>query len=395
MTLNSSILNVKRVEFIYTFFFLLFLTPLYLAIGDEGLSANYSFILLPFYCLLVNKLKKPAPIFIFFIFFYFFIFLIAFIYQIEYYQFYNRRIISFTLFIIMFSYFFININQHMINSFKKSIVIISLFYSLITFIKFIFLGANEIGFAAKGEIGSQRFGFIYVIALWILFFNIKNNKLVNSLFIVVIMVGLILTFSRSGLVSLVFSGLIFLFYNFFNWIKNPNLNGFYKFFILIILFIILFLFLSIQFPLVFDFFNERLIQFFAGNSDEQLDLQNSNSSEGFRIHLIKNAIIFLLNNPLTGSGFLGIWVISEDLSGSAHNQYLDILFRTGIVGFLIYIYILYRIFKKLYNFDKSLFWGFIAVLFYGFVHETFKLSHGAFVLSFYLGIIKSKQIEQF
>jgi O-antigen ligase len=100
---------------------------------------------------------------------------------------------------------------------------------------------------------------------------------------------------------------------------------------------------------------------------------------------------FVLQNPLTGSGYLGSWIMIDSLSGSAHNQYLDVFFRTGIIGFCCYLWLLYRLLRFLKFNEPSLFWGFVGVLIYGLFHETFKLSQGAFILSFLLGMMVQKR----
>ncbi|MFN3665314.1 MAG: hypothetical protein ACK4S0_04090, partial [Sediminibacterium sp.] len=100
---------------------------------------------------------------------------------------------------------------------------------------------------------------------------------------------------------------------------------------------------------------------------------------------------FVAYNPFTGSGFLGIWVLFDNLSGSAHNQYLDIFFRTVILGFLAYMYLLFKILTYLYKNDRSLFWGVLSIVIYGLFHETFKLSQGAFIFSFLLGMTVSRK----
>ena len=48
-------------------------------------------------------------------------------------------------------------------------------------------------------------------------------------------------------------------------------------------------------------------------------------------------IEFVSSNPIFGSGYLGIWILFEDKVGSAHGQLNDILFRTGIIAFNLYI----------------------------------------------------------
>ena len=395
---NKNILNfvTKRTWldiFFLTISFFFFMFPFSLSIGDEGLSANYSFLLLPLFYLFTNKIKVPTTKFILIISFYILIFFIAAVYQYEFYVFFPRRIISFIIFITMFSYLFIKIDYDLISCFKNAIILIALYFSISTLFKFIFLGGNDLGFAGKGEVGSQRFGFIYVMSLWILIFNDPKKKLhllYKYIMILLIIIGLLLTFSRSGIVAM--GATIFFFYvkSLHQWFKTPTFKGILKFIFILTLVIIAIILLYIFFPLLFEFFNTRLFSFFLGTGDETLDVANEESSEGFRIFLIKKVLSFVLSNPITGGGYLGVWVLFEDLSGSAHNQYLDILFRTGIFGLFIYIYLLYLIISTLKNIDKSLFWGVLGVIIYGFFHETFKLSQGAFVFSFLLGVVGSR-----
>ena len=125
---------------------------------------------------------------------------------------------------------------------------------------------------------------------------------------------------------------------------------------------------------------ENIIQYPQRRFFNQLD--DPRYSEGYRIFILSKIVDFVLINPVTGSGFLGCWVLFDTGSCSTHNQYTDVLFRTGFIGFLIYIYILLRILKYLKKMHNDLFFGLIGVLIYGLFHETFKLSQGAFILSF-------------
>ena len=77
----------------------------------------------------------------------------------------------------------------------------------------------------------------------------------------------------------------------------------------------------------------------------------------------------------------------DDLKCSAHNQYGDVLFRTGFIGLFLYLYLLYKVFIHLKNNHRDLFYGYISILVYGFFHETFKMSQGAFILAFVLGMM--------
>jgi O-antigen ligase len=148
------------------------------------------------------------------------------------------------------------------------------------------------------------------------------------------------------------------------------------------------------FPQVFDFFDSRLVEYFLDPDVVSRDLEDADSSGGNRAYLLKAVIDFTSHNPLTGAGYLGVWVAFGDQSGSAHNQYLDVLFRTGFPGFLAYCYLLYVIGRFLYRNERGLFWGFVSILSYGIFHETFKESHGTFVLAFFLGMMSKKQHQR-
>ena len=135
-----------------------------------------------------------------------------------------------------------------------------------------------------------------------------------------------------------------------------------------------------------EYFSDRLFAFRLSDGTSNFDLSNPVSSEGYRIFLIKSILEYVAASPLFGSGYLGIWVILDDGIGSAHGQYNDVLFRTGFIGLGIYLYVLQKLGSYLYKIDLGLFLGFIGVLVFGLFHETFKVSHGAFVLAFLIGM---------
>jgi O-antigen ligase len=147
--------------------------------------------------------------------------------------------------------------------------------------------------------------------------------------------------------------------------------------------------LSIFFPLIFEFFDARLFTFLANRDAVEGNLADEETSEGTRIFIWISILEFVAFNPLTGSGYLGVWVLRlfDESSGSAHNQFLDVLFRVGIVGFAIYLALLYRTAALLARHHAALLWGFVGVLAYGMFHETFKESQGGFVLAFLLGMM--------
>ena len=46
----------------------------------------------------------------------------------------------------------------------------------------------------------------------------------------------------------------------------------------------------------------------------------------------------------------------DDLKCSAHNQYGDVLFRTGFIGLFLYLYLLYKVFMHLKNNMRPFLW---------------------------------------
>lgn len=292
-----------------------------------------------------------------------------------------------------FIFIFMKIDKDMIQAFKTSVVLISTFYSLFSIINYILLGGDALGFSAKGDVGSQRYGFVYITAIWILLLNDFNLKKYNKyLLLAIISYGLLLTFSRSGIIAIISTFVIFSINKLYIRKKEFALKDLHKYLsaLLITLLIIVALYQFAEGPI--RFFEQRLFALNLDNDAMIYDFSNPESSEGYRVYLFKLITNFVLNNPLTGSGFLGVWILFDDKSGSAHNQYLDILFRTGFIGFLLYLYVLYKILKYLYWAHKDLFWGFLGILIYGIFHETFKMSQGAFIFAFLLGIFSSSLI---
>ncbi len=312
------------------------------------------------------------------------------IYQYELFNYLDRRLISFLIFMTMFSYVVIDIGKDKIDSFKIAVVLIVLYYVILKIGNFFIYTEAEKG-NLKYYVGNSRYGFVYLLAFWIVYFYKPGSKLVSILktfAILLILGGIFVTYSRTTILSFLLSFGLFYFSVLF---KNDK-KFFYKlfFFLLIpsILIVLLILFEKI-FANTYKYFSNTLFTYFSidGLFGFFERLSDSKTSVGFRIFLLEKIIDYVSLNPFTGSGFLGCWIMFDDLKCSAHNQYADVLFRTGFVGFYIYLYILYKIFIYLKHNHQDLFYGFISILLYGFFHETFKISQGAFILSFLIGMM--------
>ena len=85
-----------------------------------------------------------------------------------------------------------------------------------------------------------------------------------------------------------------------------------------------------------------------------------------------------------GSGYIGTFIVDNKMKFSAHSQYVDTLFRTGVIGLIITFVIYIKLLLKFYKTNCYMFSSLIGVLVYGLLHETFKQSQGGFILMFYI-----------
>lgn len=123
------------------------------------------------------------------------------------------------------------------------------------------------------------------------------------------------------------------------------------------------------------------------NIDEGNTLKNSDSSfivnvrsstiyqkldalSSGRITIFDASIHMFLEKPIFGVGLGNIKIKTEFFNGStkAHNLFIDLLAATGIVGFLLYTYVIFNVIKLLWinrkvnNYLKGLFYAVIAAI---------------------------------
>ena len=399
---NDRKLNLKKKfsSFFLIIFFIIFLIPYSL---PGGFSANYSFILLPiFLILLTGKFKKPNRNIILIVSFFFLIFILGTIFQFELFQHLDRRFFSFIIFMTIFSYIVIDIDKETITAFKIAVVLIVLYIVTWKISKFYTYSAAQ----AEGHygnlkfyIGSSRYGFVYLLAFWIIVFYKPTTKLILILkysAILLIIAGIFITYSRTTIISLVLSSGFFYLNNFI-FSKRKFFSKIFFLILIPIIFLVLVNLSQKYFSNTFNYFSETLFAYLSIDGFIALSerLSNLDSSEGFRFDLWGKAIHYVSLTPLIGSGFLGCWIMYEDMVCSAHNQYVDVLFRVGFLGFYLYLLILFQVFNYLKNQHRDLLYGFISILIFGFFHETFKLSQGAFILTFMIGMMMTYQRNKY
>jgi hypothetical protein len=385
-------LELSNTGIISVISFSIFLIPY--SIGT-GLSANYLYVFYPVVYMVINKKIYTPDSFSFIMFLYISFYFVGVLNQNNTFEF-VRAMISCILFLAMFSFVFMRFDLKIINSFKIAIIVMSLYYSIFHIILFYEGGGSTAGFAQKSITGGSRYGFVYIMAFWLL--CLWDTKYIFSIFkylcIILCVTGILLTFSRSSIISFVFSILIYLLFN----IPNIKINKYKN--------LVRLLFISttitIGILIINKYFNVTLVFFETRILNDLLDgslmsrITNPVSSVGTRVFVLGSIINNLLeSNPITGSGYIGVWSLKilEGIAGSAHSQYADVLFRTGFLGLFIYFYLLLRLYKFLKNSHPDLFFGFIGILIYGIFHETFKESQGGFILAFLLGMYQTHMRE--
>jgi len=387
-TIHTSSNKSKQVFLFLLFVF--FLYPISIYMDGNGVSANYAYVFFPLILVAVSGVvKTPCYDVSFMLMLYLIIFLVALFYQHEVYHFSARRVISFILFMCMFLYVFVNVDSNMIIAFKGALVAVSILFSIRIIIDYFLLGGNDLGNAGKGLVGSQRYGFVYIMAFWVVMHYRPHHKSMMFLKLIgvfLIAAAILLTFSRSSIVSLLGSIVVY-FYYYMNAKNGQAVMSKSRSIVSLLGILFVIFLLNRLFPSIFEFYDQRLFSWVNDDGSYVYDFSSHNASEGYRVNMFYKIMEFVGINPFTGSGFLGVWIMFDSLSGSAHSQYFDVIFRTGIFGFLIYVYMLFKLFIYLRNNHRDLFYGFIGVLIYGLVHETFKISQGAFILSFLLGMM--------
>lgn len=353
----------------------------------DGFGVNYLFVLIPAWSLFSGRtLVWPPAEVVLFMCGCVATFLVSSIYQLEWMGFFDRRLISCLLFLTMFSLCFIRFTDRYITAFRMAVVIGALFLALHSLLTFESLGVAAQAFESKDIVGSQRIGFVHILAFWIIWYDaaLIPGKLMRPVLMVTLLLGLTLTFSRASIVAFGSSGIIAVGHAVATTRHSfMRLAGHLATGIAFALLGVLAIYLVA--PVIFDFFYERLIDYVISGASAEA-IVDPETSDGTRIFIWTHITEYVLNNPLTGAGFMGVWALNlfEGFSGSSHSQYFDALFRLGPLLFLGYIYFLMKILRHYSRTDVGLCVGFTGVLVYGLFHETFKEPHGTFILAMLL-----------
>lgn len=358
-------------------------------VSINGFGVNYLFITFPIGILISGGvLIKPRAAVKFFLYGSAIVFSLSSLYQTQWWLYFDRRVVSYVLFLTMFSLCFVRISPRHIAAFKIAVLVAGLIFSVDALIIFVSLGADAQAFESKEIVGSQRYGFVYILAFWILWYDahLIKSKTVKQILLIVLMLGIALTFSRASIVAFGVSCIVAAVQSLtarrislLNVLRLLTYGFGFVFFSLFIVYQIA--------PIIFDFFSARLIDYITSGTSS-VALNDPETSDGTRLFIWGNITNFILYNPITGSGFLGVWVLNlyDDFSGSSHSQYFDTLFRVGLLLFFGYVCLIFQMLRRFRKNDSGFFVGLSGILVYGVFHETFKESHGVFIFAMLLAI---------
>lgn len=193
---------------------LLFFFACLIPVNVANLSVNYLFVLYPIWGLVSGKsLRYPPRELVGALGWYILIFVagvVAGIWSgtgIEW-----RSISSFLIFSSMFALIFIDLTARELALFKMAVLAAALFFALTTMVGFFWAGGNAVGFAQKDIVGSQRYGFVYLAAFFVVLSKRSGPGLTLAPKLVVVgilLAGMLLTFSRSTILTFVATAAVY------------------------------------------------------------------------------------------------------------------------------------------------------------------------------------------
>jgi hypothetical protein len=105
----------------------------------------------------------------------------------------------------------------------------------------------------------------------------------------------------------------------------------------------------------------------------------SMTSENIRLHIWGSISTLMIEKKMwIGSGFAGPYLFFPEI-GSTHNQYLDVLLRTGPIGLALYLSLWGLLLWRSFRYAPELGVAMLSWLIFGLVHESTKFSYGAFI----------------
>ncbi len=379
---------------------LISIAPFSIDLDGSGVTANYFMITLLVFAPWGYRYSREGVIFILAMFVSYFMG-VAFFSKLDSY-FLERQFFSLVVGLVPVLLLFVRIRIPL-DGIKLVIITASLIYSVSTMKNLYALGFDLSDLSPlKGLIGSQRYGFILVMGLF-LSLERSARSILYPIVTVIIASGILLQFSRAGYIAVAVGaiGYVLCLFHQVNPLSSrrfvvhaPSLRSV----VLFLIPIVTLFFVYEEYDQIWhtvDSMYARSYLAFAGFFDGSIQPEGPDgSSEGFRLLLWRQSIDFVLsNNPLLGSGMAGLYLVVPeylDTGASTHNQYIDVFLRMGLLGLAVYLFLWNKLLVGFYKSSPAIFAGLLGMFVYGLFHETTKLTQGAFVFFILLNIITDK-----
>lgn len=244
--------------------------------------------------------------------------------------------------------------------------ILYLFIIISLFVVLLIPGAKDPTFGSWRGLSPQKnsFGQRSVVAtvLSAILFMYENNRLkrIIALTMLIIAITLVIgSFSSTALTAL----FIFIFLSTLFYIKNEIFKrigaGYFLFFTTIFFTATLFIVVSVFFPEVLDLFQ--------GIFGKEGSLQNDRS------RLWQVILLNISQHPMLGCGFQGFWVLDSPiiqmlynsfiwLPIQGHNGYLDMINEIGLIGFSLFLFVIFNYFRQAIKNRSLTLWAWFLVL---------------------------------
>ena len=364
--------------------FVLSLQPYSIYFQGAGVTASYAFLLLFLIHLRTITITKSALSYLLLFSAIFIAGYPTLLFADSYYQ--IRTILSFLAFMAPLSLLIVRFKDGDLSLFVYAVVLSSLYASTISILEFMRSDVPSI-FHMKDAVGSQGYGFVLCLGFFLVLLEKRMSPFIKVPVLIIILLGSLLTFSRSTIVALGSAFVLLVIMNLGTVIRNRRykskkvLRGVL---ISLVLFAVPVYYFQDGVRDIWQFYDERLVSaFLSGKMAESAATLDPGDSHGYRLYVMSKIFEYVLYHPLTGSSYAGVYLLFDEgvALGSTHSQYSDVLLRTGVLGFGLYVYLVIKVLGY-FREEKGVFFGFVAILVYGLFHETFKLGHGAFIFWF-------------
>jgi hypothetical protein len=253
-----------------------------------------------------------------------------------------------SIFLLFFSIFYKGNLDFKFNHLVKWMVVLF----LVMFVQFVMIRFSSVGFSLIT--GAASLNHVFFVVLLSPFIFLLKNKIWKYILFFLAIIAALLSFKRSALICMSLMPLISIY---FDYIKGVKGSFFSKIFIGIMILIGL--------SGVYDHFNSRtddymtsrLVSIQDDGGSGRVDIYKTVFHD-FEKQFLENQLMGVGHNGVRNSGI--VWV-AGDVSHqnlSSHNDFIEVIYDYGIIGFIIYIFFIRLIFnntKYVKGIDKGLY----------------------------------------